>query len=164
MKPNEVPTVSVLVVDDSEVVRSRLCALLAESPRIAVAAEASDAREALRQFEAVRPDAVVLDYLLPDATGVDVLRQMKQSAPWCIVILLTAFRESILKETCLACGADYFFHKATQFERVPEVLERLASELQTRDRPRRGAKAAGESHGAVDCHESPQTPRSLDTQ
>ena len=164
MNPNEVPTVSVLVVDDSEIVRSRLCALLTESPRIEVVGEARDAHEALREFEAVRPDAVVLDYLLPDATGVDVLRQMKQSAPWCVVILLTSLPESILKETCLACGADYFFHKATQFERVPEVLDRLASELQARRHPLRKAKATCEPHVAVDCHESPLTARSFDTQ
>ena len=127
MNPAPCSPVTVLLVDDVALVRDRLCSLLGEDPRIAVIGQAQDAAEAIRQSDSLQPDAVVLDYRLPDATGVEVLRHIKQSAPWCVVIMLTNLRESVFEEISRMSGADYFFHKATEFEKVAEVLGRLAS-------------------------------------
>jgi len=126
MNPDSSSPITVLLVDDVALVRDRLCNLLSEDPHIAVVGQAQDAAEAIRQSDALRPDAVVLDYRLPDATGVEVLRHIKQSAPWCVVIMLTNLRESVFEEISRMSGADYFFHKATEFEKVAEVLGRLA--------------------------------------
>ena len=129
MKPTLQTRLTVLVVDDSDVFRTRLCALLREDARIEIIGEARDVREALALFEATRPDAVVLDYCLSDGTAVAVLRHVKQLAPRCIVLMLTNLREPVFEQVCLMSGADYFFHKATDFERVPEVLGQLATRL-----------------------------------
>lgn len=136
MNPAPVSPVTVLLVDDVALVRDRLCCLLDEDPRIVVVGQAKDAAEAIQQSESLRPDAVVLDYRLPDATGVEVLRHIKRSAPWCVVIMLTNLRESIFEEISRMSGADYFFHKATEFEKVVEVLGHLAgSQGPARRRP-----------------------------
>ncbi len=137
MNPAPCSPVTVLLVDDVALVRERLCSLLGEDPRIAVVGQAQDAAEAIRQSESLRPDAVVLDYRLPDATGVEVLRHIKRSSPWCVVIMLTNLRESIFEEVSRMSGADYFFHKATEFEKVAEVLGHLAG----------GGKPAMPPHG-----------------
>jgi DNA-binding NarL/FixJ family response regulator len=129
MKPTLQTRVTVLVVDDSDVFRTRLCALLREDARIEIIGEARDVREALALFEATRPDAVVLDYCLSDGTAVAVLRYVKQSAPGCVVLVLTSLRDPVFEQVCLLSGADHFFHKATDFERVPEVLGQLATRL-----------------------------------
>ena len=126
MNLNHPGPISVLLADDSPIVRHRLSELLSEDPRIRVVGEAADAAEAINLFEALRPDAAVLDYRLPDATGLEVLRHIKESAPWCVVIMLTNLREEVFGEVCRACGADHFFHKATEFEKVGEVLGDLA--------------------------------------
>ena len=89
MKPTTVNSVSVLVVDDSTIVRQRLCALLAEADDICVAGEACSVEEAWNLFEQCRPDAVVLDIQLPDGSGLEVLRRIKQTMPSCLVIMLT---------------------------------------------------------------------------
>jgi two-component system, NarL family, response regulator DevR len=120
-------SIDVLVVDDSTIVRQRLCGLLREDPRLRVVGQAGSTAEAVQQFEELRPDAVVLDYRLPDGNGLDVLRRIKDAAPWCLVIMLTNLREQALGEICRACGADHYFHKATEFERVVQVLGDLAS-------------------------------------
>jgi DNA-binding NarL/FixJ family response regulator len=119
--------VSVLIVEDSVVVRARLRALLAEERAIHVVAEAASAAQALEQFQIHVPDAIVLDLRLAESSGLDVLQQIKRLAPQCVVIVLTSFDQAEFRELCLRYGADYFFHKATEFERVAEVLSTLAN-------------------------------------
>ena len=117
------------MVEDSSIVRRRLCSLLSEDPRIRVVGQAGCVKEALLLFEELRPDAVVLDYRLPDGNGLEVLCRIKQATPWCEVVMLTNLREELFGEICRACGADHFFHKATEFERVAQVLGDLAATL-----------------------------------
>jgi DNA-binding NarL/FixJ family response regulator len=118
---------SVLIVEDSVVVRARLRALLAEETDVNVIAEAASAVEAIERFNTHVPDAVVLDLQLASGSGLDVLQRIRQSAPQCVVIMLTNFAQAEFREACRKHGADHFFHKATEFERVVEVLSALAS-------------------------------------
>lgn len=119
--------VSVLIVEDSVVVRARMRALLAEERSINVVAEAASASEALEQFQTHLPDAVVLDLRLFESSGLDVLHGIKRAAPRCVVIVLTSYNQTEFRELCHRYGADHFFHKATEFERVAEVLSDLAN-------------------------------------
>jgi len=57
-----------------------------------------------------------------------VLRQIKQAMPLCFVIVLTQYDEPMFAELARTLGADCFFHKSTEFERVAEVLRALAIE------------------------------------
>jgi two-component system NarL family response regulator len=119
---------TVLVVDDSDAIRSRLCELLGESPRLRVVAEACDGVEAILAFERLRPDAVVLDIQLPGMGGVEVLRRIKAAAPHCAVIMLTSYHQGPFREITTTLGASAFFHKATEFELVPGFLNSLLPE------------------------------------
>ena len=121
-------SLTVLVVDDSDAVRSRLCALLGESPRLHVVADARDGVEAILAFERLRPDAVVLDIQLPGMNGVEVLRRIKAAAPHCVVVMLTNLQQGPFKEISRVLGANAFFHKATEFELVPGFLNSLVPE------------------------------------
>ena len=121
-------SLTVLVVDDSDAVRSRLCALLGESPRLHVVADARDGVEAILAFERLRPDAVVLDIQLPGMSGVEVLRRIKAAAPHCVVVMLTNLQQGPFKEISRVLGANAFFHKATEFELVPGFLNSLVLE------------------------------------
>jgi len=120
---------SVLVVDDSVQVRRRLCALLAEWPRLQVVAEASDGVEALAAFHRCEPRVVVLDIQLPGLTGVEVLRQIKAAAPTCVVVMLTSFHPRPFHEVCVTLGAQALFNKAQDFETVPKYLDSLAERV-----------------------------------
>ena len=119
---------TVLVVDDSDAVRSRLCELLDESPRLRVVAEACDGVEAILAFDRLRPDAVVLDIQLPGMGGVEVLRRIKAAAPHCVVVMLTSYQQGPFREISRTLGASAFFHKATEFELVPDFLNSLIPE------------------------------------
>ena len=75
----------------------------------------------------VRPAVVVLDLELPGASGFDLLAQFKLRQPACVVIVLTTYAYPEFRENALRLGADYFFSKAMEFERVTEVLSALAA-------------------------------------
>lgn len=76
-------------------------------------------------FHTQRPDAVVLDLGLAGGEAVAFLAEIKQVRPACVVIMLSnpALPES--RDYCRQLGADYFFDKSREFERVPEVLMAL---------------------------------------
>lgn len=118
----------VLVVDDSDAIRTRLCALLGESRELEVVAEACDGVEAVLAFERLRPDAVVLDIQLPGMGGMEVLRRIKAAAPRCVVVMLTNFHQGPFREIAQNLGANAYFHKPTEFEQVPGFLISAASE------------------------------------
>ena len=122
MSPVSSPPLTVLVVDDSDAIRTRLCELLGESPRLHVIGEACDGVEAILAFQRFRPDAVVLDIQLPGIGGLEVLRRIKSIMPRCVVVMLTNFRQGPFEEASRAAGADAYFHKASEFERVSEFL------------------------------------------
>ena len=73
-------TVSVLIVDDHAVVRQGLRLLLDARPDIEVAGEAADGRMALQMAHSTSPDVILLDLLMPEMGGLEVLEERKEQA------------------------------------------------------------------------------------
>lgn len=118
--------ITVLVVEDSVIVRERLVGLIEELPHEILVREAAEGHEARRLFERHRFDAVVLDLQLPGIGGLELLEQFKRDRPDCPVVVLTTYALDAFRQRCHQLGADHFFSKAHDFERVPEVLRDLA--------------------------------------
>ena len=117
----------VLLVEDSLPIRSRIRSLIEESvPAVCIVGEAADAERAIEVFVEQMPDAVVLDLHLEGSTGYTVLEEIKRRHPICVVIILTSFAIPECRERCMHLGADYFFEKSTEFERVPDTLLALS--------------------------------------
>jgi len=115
----------VMVADDSAIVRKRVHALLAEDGHVGQIIEAESAAEAWLLFKFYHPDIVVLDLQFRDFSGLEVLRRIKQSAPKCVVFVLTNYREMEAEDECRKHGADCFLHKSTEFEKVCEKIRKL---------------------------------------
>ena len=81
----------VFLVDDHEVVRSGIAGVLDAQPDLQVVGEASSCAEAIRRIAATRPDVAVLDVMLPDGSGIDLCRQVRQTMPSVRCLILTAF-------------------------------------------------------------------------
>jgi DNA-binding NarL/FixJ family response regulator len=112
----------VFVVDDSAIVRERLIALLTEVPNVTIAGEAEMARDAIAGIQRQRPDVVVLDISMPGGSGIQVLETVKKEKLAPMVIMLTNFDHPQYRQRCMQLGADHFFDKSSNFERVIEIV------------------------------------------
>lgn len=115
----------VVIADDSSLVRERLISLLSALKDVEIIGQAQDAREAMDSIQRLAPEAVILDIQMPGGSGIEVLRQIKQTMPPPIVIMLTNYAAAPYREACLALGADYFFNKSTEFEQLVEAVRTL---------------------------------------
>jgi DNA-binding response OmpR family regulator len=113
--------VRVLVIDDSAVIRSRLVRLLQDIDGVEVD-EAEDAAGGLAAARRVRPDAVILDIRLRESSGLDVLQSLKTAPEPPMVIMLTNHPSEHHRRWCRDHGADFFFDKSREFEKVLDVL------------------------------------------
>ena len=112
----------ILIADDSAIVRARLISLLTDLRGIEVVGQAEDAIEARNLAEKLRPDVAILDLRMPLGSGADVLYDIKKFNPTPKVIMLTNYPHPENKKKCIDGGADYFFDKSTEFQRVVSVL------------------------------------------
>jgi DNA-binding NarL/FixJ family response regulator len=114
----------IFVADDSATLRMRLVDMLAEIPGIQVVGSAGDAHNAIDLIRRARPDVVLLDIRLRDNGGFLVLQSIKDApdpSPVAIVFTNEAFPQ--YRKEYIAAGADYFFDKSTEFEKVRSVLK-----------------------------------------
>ena len=116
------PSKTVFIVDDSAVVRDRLAQMISSLPGVAIAGQADIAFEAIDGLRRLRPACAVLDISMPGGSGMHVLETIKREQPALLVIMLTNFAQDQYRQTCLQLGADHFFDKTTEFEKVLEVL------------------------------------------
>ena len=112
----------VFIVDDSSVVRDRLAQLIAELPGVRIVGHADIAFEAIQAIRRLRPQCVVLDISMPGGSGMYVLETIKREQPGLIVIMLTNFAHDQYRQKCLQLGADHFFDKTSEFEKVLDIL------------------------------------------
>jgi DNA-binding NarL/FixJ family response regulator len=100
--------IRVLLVDDHEVVRRGLQAILERNAEISVVAEANSVASAVREAVRTRPDVVVMDLRLPDGSGIEACRQIRDERPEIQVLILTSHAdEDALFSAVLAGAAGY---------------------------------------------------------
>jgi|SRR3989338_7305866 len=114
-----------LIVDDSPVVRARLIVMLQDLDHITIVGQAGSVEEAQTTFRRATPDVVVLDIRMPGGSGIDVLKMIKAHRPETKVIMLTNYPYAQYQEKCNAEGADYFFDKSVEFEKVVELVRSM---------------------------------------
>ncbi len=112
----------VLIVDDTKQVRERLISLLSEYPEIKVVGQAGNAVEALEALDRQAPDTVILDIRLPGKNGIELLKEIKSAHNEVRVIMLTNYDFEHYRQQSLQLGADYFFNKTLELEKVVEIL------------------------------------------
>src|SRR5664279_3718963 len=138
--------VRVLLVEDSVPIRNRIRSLIEESCSVVVVGEVGSVAAANFLLHSNPVDAVVLDLHLWDGDGCAVLATAKCTYPGCVVIVLTSFSEMADRTRCLNLGADYFFDKTKEFERVPTILASLGRELEKKATSTNGIQDPYEYH------------------
>ncbi|MQM26182.1 response regulator [Glycomyces albidus] len=123
----ETEKIRVFLLDDHEVVRRGLCELLERDGDIEVVGEAADVAEAVRRFPASRPDVAVLDAQLPDGSGVEVCRRIKETDPDIAVVILTSYEDDATLFAAIEAGASGFLLKQVRGNDLVEGVRKLAA-------------------------------------
>ena len=115
----------VFIADDSQVLRERLHEMLSEVPGVEIMGYAQDVPEALTSIKTLQPDVVILDIRMPGGSGIDVLQDIKNTKQTPIIIVLTNYPYPQYRKKCIDLGADFFFDKSAEFEKVTKVFKQL---------------------------------------
>jgi len=103
--------ISLIIVDDSEVVRAGLSALLGSSEHLQLLGEGHDVASGLAAVEKHQPDVVLLDIRLPDGTGFDACRQICQTHEHTKVLILTSVEDEEMVDNAIRAGAHGYLLK-----------------------------------------------------
>lgn len=113
----------VLLVDDHEVVRQGLAALLARRPAFQVVAEAGTMAEAMAAARRFKPDLVVMDVRLPDGTGIEACRDIRAEMPETRVVMLTSYPDEEAVLAAILAGASGYLLKQIRGRDLVAALE-----------------------------------------
>jgi DNA-binding NarL/FixJ family response regulator len=119
--------VTVLIVDDHEVVREGLRLSLSRAPHIRVIGEAGDGEMAISLVERRKPDVVVMDVRMPGMDGLEATKKIMEQSPDAAVLIFTAFSERSLLARGLESGAKGYILKEAPHETLLRAIERVAN-------------------------------------
>ncbi len=121
------PKTRVFLLDDHEIVRQGLRALLESQGDIEVVGEAGTAAEALARIPPLRPDVAVLDVRLPDGDGVQVCREVRAAAPEIQCLMLTSFADDEALFEAIMAGAAGYVLKQIKGTDIVDAIRRVAA-------------------------------------
>ncbi len=116
----------ILLVDDHEVVRLGLKALLERHPQFEVVGEASTAREAIELVASLKPEVVVMDIRLPGKSGIEACEKIVKNYPDTKVIMLTSYAEDEMLFSAIRAGASGYVLKQIGSDDLVKALEAIA--------------------------------------
>jgi DNA-binding NarL/FixJ family response regulator len=117
------PSHRLLVVDDHEVVREGLVAMLDRRPNFQVIAEAGTAAEAIDMARRFKPDLVVMDVRLPDGSGIEACREIRAEMPETRVLILTSYPDEEAVFSAIVAGASGYLLKQVRGRDLVAALE-----------------------------------------
>jgi two-component system, NarL family, response regulator LiaR len=118
--------ITIVIVDDHEVVRQGIRAFLDSSSAFKVVGEAASGEEALQLVKELVPDVVLMDLIMPGRDGIESTREIKRISPRTQVVVLTSFHEDIHIFPALKAGATSYVLKDVKMEDLAETLQKAA--------------------------------------
>ncbi len=120
-------TIRLMLVDDHAVVRSGLRMLLEHEPDLLIVAEAGTAQETIAQVEPMRPDVILMDIGLPDASGIETTAAIKRRWPRVAIVALTIHEDEEYFFQMLQAGASGYVPKRAAPEELLTAVRNAAA-------------------------------------
>jgi two-component system response regulator NreC len=120
-------TTRVLVVDDHAVVRSGLRSLLAVEDDLEVVGEAGNAREAVFEARALKPDVILLDVVMPGESGIEALPKLRYEAPAAKILVLSMQDDPRYVREAFSAGANGYVLKEAADNEVVQAVREIAA-------------------------------------
>lgn len=146
----EPTAVRVLVVDDQQLIRDGIAALLSIRPGITVVGTAVNGREAVEKAVELGPDVVLMDVRMPELDGVEAVAVLRGRAPECRVVMLTTFDDEEYVVQALRAGASGYLLKDLPAEELSHAIRLAHSGVTQLDSSVAARLAAALPHPAPD--------------
>ena len=127
--------IRIVVVDDHEIVRRGISAILQSDPEFQIVGEAVDGAEALHVVRETQPDVALVDVRLPEVSGIELCYHIQREAPRTQVLILTGYLDGNVVRECIRAGAKGYVLKdaaSTDLRRSIRDLVRGASPVDPR--------------------------------
>ena len=121
----EQTNIRVLVVDDHAIIRKGIRALLVEIEDIEVIGEASDGREAVTQANALHPDVILMDLVMPGMDGIEAIRQIVAGGAGPPILVLTSFAGDDMVFPAIKAGALGYLLKDSEPAELVEAIQQV---------------------------------------
>ena len=120
-------TIRIALADDHRLFRESLRVVLTQEPNLEIVGEAGTGQEILAMVAAQQPEVLLLDIALPDASGIDLARQLIQLCPRLAILALTGYADRIFIKEMLKTGARGYIVKSAGSEELFRGIQTLAA-------------------------------------
>jgi len=117
-------TITVLLVDDHQVVRQGMKRILKADESIQIVGEAGNGREAVAMCSSLRPDVVVMDHMMPGMNGVDAAREIKAKTPKTKILMLTLYTDEVVNQA-LEAGVEGYLLKDSDGDQIITAVHQV---------------------------------------
>jgi len=114
--------IRVLVVDDHQLLRKGVTAVLEDEPGIVVVAEAANGRDAVDAFVAHQPDVTLMDLQMPEMSGTDAIVNIRAQFPEARIVVLTTYKGDVSALRALKAGAVGYLLKGNLRNELPDTI------------------------------------------
>ncbi len=115
---------NLFIVEDSLLIQNRLVRFIEELPDVSIVGISAEIAGAYDKIVSTHADAMILDIQLSDGNSLGLLKKIKSSIPEVRVVVLTNHSNEANRMQALRAGADSFLDKSTDFEQIPNILQR----------------------------------------
>jgi two-component system response regulator YesN len=115
----------ILLADDSDLILERLYQTLSPDRRVEIVGTFKNGDETLAALRILKPDLAIVDIKMPGLSGLEVLHQIRQEDSSLKFIILTFYSSDNYRKLAIRYGADYFFSKVDDFEKISLVVKEL---------------------------------------
>ena len=116
-----------MIIDDHEVVRRGIAEVVDRADGMSVVAEAGSVADGARRAALVRPQVLLVDLQLPDGTGIELLRTVRETLPKARAIVLTSFDDDDALAAALDAGAAAYLLKSVRGAEITDVIRAVAA-------------------------------------
>ena len=124
---NDKKVISVIIVDDHELIRSGLRSMIEKRSDMKVVAEAVDGRTTLKLVQKLSPDVVIMDVKMPDLNGIEATRQVLDNSPNIKILALSMHSDKDFIREMLKAGASGYMLKDSAFSELVNAIQAVVS-------------------------------------
>jgi two-component system, response regulator YesN len=117
----------VIIADDSSLTLDWLTEMLGNYPQVELIGRYKNGTDTLAMLQTSKPDLAIVDFRMPGLSGIDVLREIRKTDTSLKFIIVTFFAFDNYRQMAMEAGADYFFSKVDDYEKLSRLIAELAA-------------------------------------